>query len=55
MDPRTQIFQAQRGRLLGIGYRLLGSTAEAEDVLQDACCAGTNPAPTACAAPRPGW
>lgn len=36
MDQRTQIFQAQRRRLHGIAYRMLGSTAEAEDVLQDA-------------------
>ncbi len=29
-------FQAQRGRLFGIAYRMLGSATEAEDVLQDA-------------------
>ena len=29
-------FQRQRGRLFGIAYRMLGSAAEAEDVLQDA-------------------
>lgn len=36
MDHRTDIFQQHRRRLLGIAYRMLGSTAEAEDVLQDA-------------------
>lgn len=36
MDHRTALFQAHRRRLLGIAYRMLGSTAEAEDVLQDA-------------------
>ena len=29
-------FQAHRGRLFGIAYRMLGSATEAEDVLQDA-------------------
>ena len=29
-------FQTSRGRLFGIAYRMLGSVAEAEDVLQDA-------------------
>ena len=36
MDQRTALFEAHRRRLLGIAYRMLGSTAEAEDVLQDA-------------------
>jgi RNA polymerase sigma factor (sigma-70 family) len=36
MDHRTELFQQQRRRLLGVAYRMLGSTAEAEDVLQDA-------------------
>lgn len=34
-DP-TQIFDQLRPRLLGIAYRMLGSVAEAEDVVQDA-------------------
>jgi RNA polymerase sigma-70 factor (TIGR02957 family) len=29
-------FQAERGRLFGLAYRLLGSAADAEDVVQDA-------------------
>lgn len=29
-------FEAQRGRLFGIAYRMLGSASEAEDVVQDA-------------------
>jgi RNA polymerase sigma-70 factor (ECF subfamily) len=36
MDHRTDTFQRHRRRLLGIAYRMLGSTADAEDVLQDA-------------------
>jgi RNA polymerase sigma factor (sigma-70 family) len=35
-DPRTDCFDAQRARLLSIAYRMLGSRAEAEDVVQDA-------------------
>ena len=30
------VFDAQRGRLFGLAYRLLGSAVDAEDVLQDA-------------------
>ena len=29
-------FEAHRGRLFGLAYRMLGSRAEAEDVVQDA-------------------
>jgi DNA-directed RNA polymerase specialized sigma24 family protein len=29
-------FAAQRGRLFGLAYRLLGSASDAEDILQDA-------------------
>jgi RNA polymerase sigma-70 factor (ECF subfamily) len=36
MDQRTQTFQAHRRRLMGIAYRMLGSAADADDVLQDA-------------------
>jgi RNA polymerase sigma-70 factor (ECF subfamily) len=32
----SEIFEAQRSRLLSIGYRMLGSRAEAEDCVQDA-------------------
>ncbi|WP_269716036.1 sigma-70 family RNA polymerase sigma factor [Caulobacter sp. NIBR2454] len=35
-DDGTAIFQAQRPRLLRLAYRMLGSLAEAEDVVQDA-------------------
>jgi RNA polymerase sigma-70 factor (ECF subfamily) len=32
----TDVFQAHRGRLFGLAYRMLGSRAEAEDLLQEA-------------------
>ncbi|MFI7241714.1 RNA polymerase sigma factor SigJ [Streptomyces qinglanensis] len=32
----TAIFEEQRGRLFGIAYRMLGTVADAEDVVQDA-------------------
>src|SRR5262249_58236465 len=32
----TGEFEAQRGRLFGLAYRLLGSATDAEDVVQDA-------------------
>jgi len=32
----ADLFEAQRGRLLGLAYRMLGSRADAEDVMQDA-------------------
>lgn len=35
-DTSDHAFEAARGRLRGIAYRMLGSVAEAEDVLQDA-------------------
>ncbi len=35
-DQRTLDFEAQRKRLLRLGYRMLGSVSEAEDVVQDA-------------------
>lgn len=36
MDPRTALFQQHRPRLFGLAYRMLGSPADAEDVLHDA-------------------
>ena len=36
MSSPADAFSAHRRRLFGIGYRMLGSRAEAEDVLQDA-------------------
>ena len=35
-DARTEAFEAQRPRLRRLAYRMLGSVAEAEDVVQDA-------------------
>jgi RNA polymerase sigma-70 factor (TIGR02957 family) len=35
-DEAVQVFAAHRRRLFGIAYRMLGSAAEAEDVVQDA-------------------
>jgi RNA polymerase sigma-70 factor (ECF subfamily) len=36
MDTRTQTFEQHRARLSGIAYRMLGSRADAEDIVQDA-------------------
>ena len=36
MDHRTSVFQQHRGRLRGIAYRMLGSSMDADDMLQDA-------------------
>jgi RNA polymerase sigma factor (sigma-70 family) len=35
-DQRTAEFEAERRRLVRLGYRMLGSVSEAEDVVQDA-------------------
>ena len=35
-DPATQTFETQRPRLLRLAYRMLGSHAEAEDIVQEA-------------------
>ena len=35
MDP-TEVFEAQRARLLAIAYGMLGSASDAEDIVQDA-------------------
>src|SRR5580698_5065733 len=36
MDIATSLFQKHRPRLLGLAYRMLGTPADAEDVLHDA-------------------
>jgi RNA polymerase sigma-70 factor (ECF subfamily) len=36
MDEATAVFDAERPRLVGLAYRLLGSLADAEDVVQEA-------------------
>jgi RNA polymerase sigma-70 factor (ECF subfamily) len=36
MDAHTELFQKNHPRLLGLAYRMLGSRADAEDVLHDA-------------------
>jgi RNA polymerase sigma factor (sigma-70 family) len=36
MDPVAEAFEAQRDRLRAVAYRMLGSHADAEDVVQDA-------------------
>ncbi len=36
MNPSPEIFHQHRPRLMGIAYRMLGSRADAEDILQDA-------------------
>lgn len=35
-DGTTDVFETQRPRLVRLAYRMLGSLAEAEDVVQDA-------------------
>ncbi len=34
-DDRTEAFEAHRPRLIGLGYRMLGTVAEAEDLVQE--------------------
>src|SRR6476661_7275795 len=36
MDPQTALFEHHRPRLFGLAYRMLGTQADAEDVLHDA-------------------
>ena len=36
MDPATNLFEHHRSRLFGLAYRMLGTPADAEDVLHDA-------------------
>ncbi len=36
LDARSAVFEAERPKLLGLAYRLLGSLGDAEDVVQDA-------------------
>jgi RNA polymerase sigma-70 factor (ECF subfamily) len=36
MDAPAEVFSANRSRLFGVAYRMLGSRADAEDILQDA-------------------
>src|SRR5690242_21249692 len=36
MDSQTALFQQHRQRLFGLAYRMLGTPADAEDVLHDA-------------------
>jgi RNA polymerase sigma-70 factor (ECF subfamily) len=35
-DPAAEAFEAERDRLHGVAYRMLGSHADAEDVVQEA-------------------
>ena len=53
---RTESFEAERPRLLGIATRVLGDHAEAEDVVQQAWLrldrAVTRTAPTSTTSPR---
>jgi RNA polymerase sigma-70 factor (ECF subfamily) len=36
VDPQTALFESHRSRLFGLAYRMLGTPADAEDVLHDA-------------------
>lgn len=40
IDAATGLFEAHRPRLVRLAYRMLGSMAEADDVVQEAGCAG---------------
>jgi|GEM_PF-816918 hypothetical protein len=43
-DDGTQMFETHRPRLVRLAYRMLGSVAEAEDVVQGMPgCAGSRP------------
>ncbi|WP_307845420.1 RNA polymerase sigma-70 factor [Planomonospora sp. ID67723] len=44
-------FEAHRARMFGLAYRMLGSAAEAEDVVQDACLRWIGTEPGSVAAP----
>ena len=35
-DPHVQLFEEQRRRLTGLAYRMTGSVADSEDILQQA-------------------
>ena len=35
-DLLMDAFESQRGRMFGIAYRMLGTAADAEDIVQDA-------------------
>ncbi|WP_313001968.1 sigma-70 family RNA polymerase sigma factor [Brevundimonas sp.] len=50
-DPSTDAFERQRPRLLRLAYRMLGSTAEAEDVVQEAWLRWRRVDPSAIAQP----
>ena len=57
----TDAFEALRGRLFGLAYRMLGSRAEAEDIVRTPTSAGTRRQPEALrilkagsSRPRPG-
>ena len=39
---RLAVFERHRAKLFGIAYRMLGSAMDAEDVVQDASCAGSS-------------
>ena len=45
-------FEAARPKLMAIAYRMLGSVAEAEDVVGDVACAGPRPTATAIDVPE---
>jgi RNA polymerase sigma-70 factor (ECF subfamily) len=35
-DPLVHAFEEQRGQLIGVAYRMLGSRTDAEDAVQEA-------------------
>jgi RNA polymerase sigma-70 factor, ECF subfamily len=52
MDTRSNIFESTRPLLFSIAYRMLGSVADAEDLVQDACLRWLEAPETEVRAPR---
>ena len=56
LDAAAETFAAVRPRLFGIAYRMLGTVADAEDIVQDTWVRWQNARPVdACASPRRSW
>src|SRR4029453_5739380 len=51
LDPALSQFMSVRPRLFGMAYRMLGSAADAEDIVQNAWLPWETPAPSEILAP----